>query len=184
MTKRADLFKASCPGYLWGISEVEPTANVPLEPASMIRKPIGPNLVVADQPTAEELEALRAEGFVAVVNLRHDGEPEQPLSTAEEGEAVRALGMAYLHEGVGALPFPESTVQTVATFLDTHANDKVLVHCRKGGRAAALVLLHHAQAEGWKPAEAIAKGRALGLEVDGKLREAVEAYLAEYPTEA
>ena len=150
----------------------------------MIRKPIGPNLVVADQPTAAELEALRAEGFAGVVNLRNDGEPEQPLSTFAEGEAVRALGMDYLHQGVGGGPLPESTVSAVSAFLDAHASDKVLIHCRKGGRAAALVLLHHALAEGWNPAEAVAKGRALGLEVEGGLKAIVEHYLTEHPPKA
>jgi uncharacterized protein (TIGR01244 family) len=147
----------------------------------MNRRPITPNLAIGDQPTEADLEALRREGYVGVVNLRNDGEPEQPLSTAAEGERVRALGMDYLHYGVGGAPLSEPGVGAVGDFLDRHAQDKVLVHCRKGGRAEALVLLHRAKAEGWSPAEALAKGEQMGLKVEGGLRQMVETYLAEHP---
>jgi uncharacterized protein (TIGR01244 family) len=144
----------------------------------MNRKEISPSLAIGDQPTEADLEALKREGYVGVVNLRQDGEPEQPLSTAAEGERVRALGMDYLHYGVGGVPLTEAGVGAVCDFLDRHATGKVLVHCRKGPRAAALVLLQRARAEGWSPAEALARGEQMGLKVEGGLRQLVEAYLA------
>lgn len=145
----------------------------------MQRKPIGPDLEIADQPTEAELKVLRDEGFVGVVNLRHDGEPEQPLRPADEGALVGGIGMDYLHVGVGGQPLTEPVVGAVCDFLDAHAGQKVLVHCRKGGRAAALVLLHRARTEGWTAAEAIERGKAIGLAVDGPLRTLVENYLAD-----
>ena len=62
-------------------------------------------------------------------------------------------------------------------FMDRHASDRVLVHCRKGSRASALVLLRRALAEGWSPEEVAAKGQAAGLPVEGGLRTLVEDYL-------
>src|SRR5947208_1306859 len=121
------------------------------------QRSITPLIAIGDQPTEADLEALKAEGYAGVVNVRHDGEPEQPMSTAAEGQRVRQLGMDYLHEGVGGAPLTGATVAAVSDFLDRHKSEKVLVHCRKGGRAAALVLLHHARDQGWKPDEAIAK---------------------------
>jgi len=132
-------------------------------------------VTIGDQPGEADLGRLKAEGYAGVVNLRNDGEPEQPLGTAAEGGQVRALGMDYLHMGVGGSPLTEDGVKSVCDFLDAHP--KVMVHCRKGGRAAALVLIHQAQANGWSAAEAVAKGRGLGLEVDGGLRAIVENYL-------
>jgi protein tyrosine phosphatase (PTP) superfamily phosphohydrolase (DUF442 family) len=115
------------------------------------------------------------------VNLRNDGEPEQPLSTTAEGEKVRALGLDYIHMGIGSSPLLESGVDAVCHFLDEHTRDgKVLVHCRKGGRAAAIVLLYEALKEGWSPAEAPAKGKAMGLEVEGGLRTMVATYLDDH----
>ena len=81
-----------------------------------------------------------------MVNLRNAGEADQPMGPAEEGERVRALGMDYLHRGVGGHP-GRSRGSRRSAFLDRHAGDRVLVHCRKGGRAAALVLIHQARAK-------------------------------------
>jgi uncharacterized protein (TIGR01244 family) len=147
-----------------------------------VQREVSPQITVADQPTEADLEALKQAGYVGVINLRHDGEPDQPLSTAAEGEKVRTLGMDYLHQSVGGGPLGEPTVEAVCGFLDERGRGqgKVLVHCRKGSRAAALVLIHRAIRERWSPTEAIAKGRALGLEVDGNLRTMVENYLHDH----
>jgi uncharacterized protein (TIGR01244 family) len=143
-----------------------------------VLKSITPTIAVGDQPTESDLAQLKQDGYVAVVNLRNEGEPDQPMSVAREGEEVRALGMDYLHYGVGAAPLTEEGVTAVCDFIDEHATgpDKVLVHCRKGGRAVALVLLQQARAKGWSAANVIAGGKALGLEVDGGLKTLVENY--------
>jgi uncharacterized protein (TIGR01244 family) len=150
----------------------------------MQRQAITPALAIGDQPTAADLEELKREGYAGVVNVRQDGEPDQPLSPAEEGRLVRASGMDYLHSGVGGAPLSEAGVGAVCDFLDRHAADKVLVHCRRGPRAAALVLLHRARAEGWPPEEVVARGARIGLKVEGGLRQMVEAYLAARPSGA
>lgn len=142
-----------------------------------VKKTITPTIVIGDQPTEADLQALKDEGYVGVINLRNDGEPEQPLGTAAEGEKARALGLDYLHYGVGAAPLSVEGVSSVCQFLDDHADGKTLVHCRKGGRAAALVLLYKADAENWSPEEAVDKGNALGLGVEGGLRNMVETFL-------
>jgi uncharacterized protein (TIGR01244 family) len=141
-----------------------------------------PGITLADQPTEEDLRGLRARGFVGVVNLRNDGEPDQPIGPATEGNFVRGLGMDYLHYGVGSAPLTEEGVTSVSDFLTRHAGHDVLVHCRKGSRAAALVLIREAQARGWAPDEAVTQGRAIGLDVDGGLRALVENYLRDHPT--
>jgi len=137
-------------------------------------------ITVADQPSETDLEALKAGGYKGIINLRNDGEPEQPMGIAAEEERVRSLGMDYLHYGVGGAPFSDDGVASVCDFLDRHASDRVLVHCRKGGRAQALVLLHQAKTQKWTADEAIAQGAAMGLEVDGGLRMLVETYLREH----
>ena len=100
-----------------------------------VKRPFSPTITIGDQPTEADLAQLKNEGYKAVVNLRNDGEPEQPMSTADEGAKVRALGMDYLNYGVGAMPLSDPGVTSVCDFIDAHSqgNDKVLVHCRKGG---------------------------------------------------
>jgi uncharacterized protein (TIGR01244 family) len=143
------------------------------------QRPVTATITIGDQPTEADLAQLKEEGYVGVVNLRNDGEPEQPLSPGEEGNKVRALGMNYLHYGVGAAPLSEPGVTAVCDFVDEHAQgtDRVLVHCRRGPRAIALVLLQQARANHWGADEVFAKGKALGLEVDGGLKMLVEGYL-------
>ena len=145
-----------------------------------VKMPVTPTITIGDQPTEADLKALREEGYLGVVNLRNDGEPEQPIGTSAEGDLARGLGLDYLHYGVGAAPLTEEGVLGVCKFLDEHAGGPTLVHCRRGGRAIALVLLHLARAEGWKPSEVVAKGAALGLKVDGGLKTLVESYLTEH----
>jgi uncharacterized protein (TIGR01244 family) len=144
-----------------------------------VKRPVTATITVGDQPTESDLEQLKGEGYVGVVNLRNDGEPEQPLSTAEEGAKVRAQGLKYLHYGVGAGPLSEAGVTAVCDFIDEHSQGtgKVLVHCRKGGRAAALLLLQQARANHWSTDQVFANGKAMGLEVDGGLNTLVESYI-------
>jgi uncharacterized protein (TIGR01244 family) len=144
-----------------------------------VKRAVTSTITVGDQPTEADLEQFKREGYKGVVNLRNDGEPEQPLSTAEEGKKVRALGLEYLHYGVGAAPLSEAGVTAVCDFIDEHAQGphKVLVHCRKGGRAVAILLLQQARANGWSAAEVFARGKAMGLEVDGGLKTLVESYI-------
>jgi uncharacterized protein (TIGR01244 family) len=145
----------------------------------MQARSITPTLAIADQPSEADFRELKNQGYVGIVNLRHDGEPEQPLSTLAEGELVRSLGMEYLHYGVGGVPLVESGVSAVCDFLDRHETQKVLVHCRRAHRAAGLVLIYHARKHAWTAAEALTRARELGLEVDGPLKAMVEAYLVE-----
>jgi uncharacterized protein (TIGR01244 family) len=149
------------------------------EETMQVERPITSAITIGDQPNEDDLAQLKHEGYSGVVNLRNPGEPEQPMSPADEGRKVEAMGMDYLHYGVGGAPLTEQGVTAVCDFVDRHARggQKVLVHCRKGGRAVALVLLQQARANNWKPEELIAKGKELGLEVDGGLRMLVESYM-------
>ena len=143
------------------------------------QREFSPTITIADQPTEADLEQLGDAGFKGIVNLRNDGEPEQPLSTEEEGKKVESLGMEYLHYGVGKPPLTTEGVESVCDFIDRHATagEKVLVHCRKGGRASALVFLRQARANGWGPDDVQSKAAELGLAVEGNLRLMVEDYL-------
>ena len=141
---------------------------------------ITPQITIGDQPTEADLIRLKSEGYTGVVNLRNDGEPDQPLDTIAEGNKVREIGMSYLHFGVGASPLTRPGVASVCDFIN--GQEKVMVHCRGGGRAVGLVLIQQAQAHGWPAAEAVAKGRGIGLEVGGGLRGIVEGYLDGNPS--
>ena len=50
-------------------------------------------VAVGGQPTVDDLRELKAQGFVAVVNLRTVGEAGQPLSPEAEGFAAQEAGL-------------------------------------------------------------------------------------------
>lgn len=144
-----------------------------------VKRPVTATITVGDQPTEADLRLLKQEGYTGVINLRNDGEPEQPMSTSDEGNKVRELGMDYLHYGVGSAPLTVQGVKAVCDFIDKHSegSEKVLVHCRRGPRAVALLLLQQARAQKWSNAEVFAKGKAMGLEVEGGLKMMVDHFL-------
>ena len=143
-----------------------------------LERPITERITIADQPSKEDLARLSGDGYTAVVNLRNDGEPEQPMGVEAEAREAAGLGLGYHHYGIGQAPLSDPGVAEACDFIErAAASGKVLVHCRKGGRAAALVLIQQARANGWKPEEAAEKGRALGLSLDPPLQTKVVEYL-------
>jgi uncharacterized protein (TIGR01244 family) len=145
----------------------------------MRRVVAGEGVEVADQPTEAELADLKREGFRGVVNLRHDGEPDQPLSPAAEGLVVEGLGLDYAHIPVGGAPLSREAVEAFGQFLDRHSGEPVLVHCKMGGRAAALVVARLALREGWSAETALREAEARGLTLPPPLRILVANFLSE-----
>ncbi len=144
-----------------------------------VKRPVTASITIGDQPTEADLSLLKQEGYTGVVNLRNDGEPEQPMTTTDEGNKVRAQGMDYVHYGVGSTPLTVQDVTSVCDFIDKHSQgpEKVQGHCRRGPRAIALLLLQQARAQKWTNAEVFAKGKAMGLEIDGGLKMLVDHFL-------
>ena len=95
------------------------------------------DVTVASQPHLPEFRDIAAEGYVAVINNRPDGEdPTQPGSEAEEAAAEEA-GLAYAHIPMGHGPLAESDVRHFQSVVKGAAGP-VLVHCRSGTRSANL----------------------------------------------
>ncbi|RUT29392.1 TIGR01244 family phosphatase [Arsenicitalea aurantiaca] len=109
-------------------------------------KRINEHVSVAPQIAPEDLPAIKAAGFVAIVNNRPDGEaPDQP-----DGETIRAAaeaaGLAYHaiplgREGVT----PEMVAETKAVL--EGAAGPVLCYCRSGTRSTTLWALSRAGEE-------------------------------------
>ena len=94
-------------------------------------------VTVASQPDLSEFRDIAAEGYVALVNNRPDGEdPTQPGSEAEEAAAEEA-GLAYAHIPMGAGPLGEADVRHFQSIVKGAAGP-VFVHCRSGTRSANL----------------------------------------------
>jgi len=106
----------------------------------MKRGNIDERISVGGQPTEEDLRNLKAEGFTAIINLRRDGEQNQPLDPANEGATAQAIGLAYFHIPVNSSDPQREQVEAVKAALD-QTEGQVFVHCQGGGRACAMALL-------------------------------------------
>lgn len=127
---------------------------------------LSPDVTVASQPDLAELRGLAAEGYVAVINNRPDGEdPTQPGSEAEEAAAEEA-GLAYAHIPMGAGPLTESDVRHFQSVVKG-ADGPVFVHCRSGTRSANLWAIGEVLDGRMKADDLGALSRHIGLDLQG-----------------
>lgn len=130
----------------------------------MIRT-IDDSISVAPQIDPADLARYAAQGFVAVINNRPDGED----SGQPEGDAVRAAaaaaGLAYTaipvtHAGF-SMPQIDGFIAAMAA-----ADGPVLAFCRSGTRSCNLWALAMAR-QGADPDELLAKAAAAGYDLSG-----------------
>jgi sulfide:quinone oxidoreductase len=125
-------------------------------------KVIDDTLAVAAQMQPEELAALAAEGFAAVICNRPDGEePGQPTLDAMR-RAAQEAGLAFHHVPVGGGLFPPAAVAAFGA-IRRGTQGKVLAYCRTGTRAATLDAL--ANVNGISVAERISRAGAAGYDL-------------------
>jgi protein tyrosine phosphatase (PTP) superfamily phosphohydrolase (DUF442 family) len=101
--------------------------------------PISEEFGTAGQPTREQFAAIRAAGYVAVVNLAM---PDSPNALADEQDLVTGQGMDYVHiPVVWEHPAQEDLARFFAT-LDRYQGQRVFVHCVLNMRVSVFVMLH------------------------------------------
>ncbi|MES2754016.1 MAG: TIGR01244 family sulfur transferase [Pseudomonadota bacterium] len=119
---------------------------------------------VAPQIAPDDLPAVEAAGFVAVINNRPDGEePGQPGGAAIRA-AAEAAGLAYHAIPVGGGMTAQQLAATAAVLAG--AGGPVLAYCRSGTRSCHLWALSAAQG-GAEPAAIAAKAAAAGYDLTG-----------------
>lgn len=130
----------------------------------MIRT-IDDTISVAPQISPEDVAALAAAGFVAIINNRPDDEEAgQPDASAIEA-AARAAGLGYAAIPVTPGGFSSAQVEAMAEALAA-ANGPVLAFCRSGTRSCNLWALAQASTGG-DPATLTAKAAGAGYDLSG-----------------
>ncbi len=114
--------------------------------------------VSSGQPSEADLKVLAEQGYVAVIDLRGEGENRG----YDEAAAAAAAGLEYT-----PLPIPNAAAvdfdnaRKLGELLDQY-DGPVVVHCGSGNRVGALVALLEAD-QGASEEEALEAGRAAGL---------------------
>ena len=103
-------------------------------------------LFTGGMPKADQLTDAAQKGVQTVINLTATN-AEGALQN--ENEFVESLGMEYIHIPV---EWDNPTRQNLVDFMnamDTHSNNKVLVHCQANYRATGFVALYRILHLGW-----------------------------------
>lgn len=126
-----------------------------------IRK-VDDSFAVVPQMQPDELTALAAEGFTAVICNRPDGEePGQP-ALDDMRRAAQDAGLAFHHIPVAGGLFPPAAVAAFAA-IRRGTPGKVLGYCRTGARSITLDAL--ANICGLSAEERIARAQAAGYDL-------------------
>ncbi len=144
----------------------------PFRYGSAMLRPLDPTIAVAPQITPDDISAIAAAGYLAIVNNRPDGEePGQP-----DGEAIRAAaeaaGLAYTAIPITHAGFSRPQVDAMRDALAA-ANGPVLAYCRSGTRSCNLWALARA-AQGDDAEMLTGKAAQAGYDLRG-LRPALDA---------
>lgn len=114
-------------------------------------KRINNEVSVSPQITPEDVAAIKAQGFVAIINNRPDGEAsDQPPSATIEA-AAHAAGLAYHHIPLGRDGVSVEMIEQTKQVLEG-STGPVFCFCRSGTRSTTLWALSQA---GRKPASEI-----------------------------
>lgn len=120
---------------------------------------------VAPQIAPEDVPAIAAAGFVAIVNNRPDDEqPGQPTG-GDIRAAAEAAGLTYVEVPVTHAGFSHPQIDAMTAAL-TAADGPVLAFCRSGTRSCNLWALAAARA-GRNPALLVAQGEQAGYDLTG-----------------
>lgn len=131
----------------------------------MTLRRIDDTISVAPQIAPEDVPALAAAGFVAIVNNRPDDEDAGQPSGAAVQAAAEAAGLSYTAIPVTHAGFSGHQVEAMAAVL-ADAQGPVLAFCRSGTRSCNLWALAQAS-QGGDPDTLIAKAAGAGYDLSG-----------------
>lgn len=107
------------------------------------------------------LEALKKDGFKAVINLRQASEAG---ANVEENRArAQALGLNYIHIPINGATPENKTVDDFLAAVSNTANQPVFIHCGSANRVGAVWLVKRVVQDGWAVDKATTEARAIGL---------------------
>ena len=133
---------------------------------------INDKICTGGQPTLDDLARLKADGVKAIINLRQASE----MNLAEETAKANELGLRYIHIPVnGADLKPESADEFLKAMADP-ANRPVFIHCTTANRVGAFWMIYRVLIDGWKPDDAEAEARKVGMHTPA-LREFALEYI-------
>jgi protein tyrosine phosphatase (PTP) superfamily phosphohydrolase (DUF442 family) len=129
------------------------------------------------QPSERQFEVIAEAGFEVVINLGLHDDPRYALP--DEAGVVGSQGMDYIHIPVWLEAPAEAELLDFFTAMESHAHQKILVHCAASKRATILLGLFRVIRQGWPAEAAFAPLRSV-WEPDAIWSNFITAMLAKY----
>jgi uncharacterized protein (TIGR01244 family) len=107
------------------------------------------------------MTALKAEGYVSVINLREASEPDANIEAGRS--AAQAAGMKYIHLPFNAAAPDTKVVDSFLLAVADKSNQPVFIHCGSANRVGGLWMIKRALRDGWPIEKAQAEAEAIGL---------------------
>jgi uncharacterized protein (TIGR01244 family) len=121
---------------------------------------INKQITIGGRPDAEELAKLKERGFKTIINLLTSDEP----GFAEEELLVENLGLTYSSVPVSPALLDDLAVSRFSQAI-VSSDGPVAVHCKSGGRAGLMTLMHLGVSHGWTVEHTIEEGEKLGIKL-------------------
>ena len=102
-----------------------------------------PTYAVSPQITPEDLAAIKAAGFVTVIDNRPDAEIPPAVQTAAMRAAVEAAGLAFVANPVIGGAITEQNVEAQRAAIEA-SSGPVFAYCASGNRSSVVWALAHA----------------------------------------
>lgn len=118
-----------------------------------------PGVATAGQPQADQLRAIAAAGYRAVLDLRAIGEPRG----YDEATVARDAGLRYENVPVTSPVVADGDFDRVREFVADEGNVPMLVHCASANRVGALLLPYLVLDRRQGIDDALAAARRIGL---------------------
>jgi uncharacterized protein (TIGR01244 family) len=120
---------------------------------------INNEISIAGQPSADDLHEMTGQGYRTVVNLRMPDE----AGVDDEERIVESQGLNYAAIPVSSDTLDDAAVERFIATIASEGRAPVLVHCKSGGRAGMMTLLHLAVQHGWSLQQTLDEGQKLGI---------------------
>ena len=101
-------------------------------------RPLTPDYAVSPQIELSDLPAIKAAGYVMVIDNRPDGEIPDELQPAQMAEAAKAAGLGFAVNPVTPGQFTPDLVARQRAAVEAAAGGKVLAYCASGNRSTIL----------------------------------------------
>lgn len=107
------------------------------------------------------LDALKADGFKAIINLRTAG--EQGANLEQNAARAKDLGLKYISIPFNAQQPDPKAVDSFLSEIANKSNQPVFVHCGSASRVGSFWLVKRVMQDGWTVEKATEEAKLIGL---------------------